>query len=257
VDRVVLTPRGAGARDRIVMRPRQRPFVPATDLVGAAWRRLTGDEAPEPRTTTLVTDEGEYAVLATARGAFAGEELELSAAVVVGDESFLRFDGVAFGAERARMVGDTLRHLVASSRLGLDRERRRRYLYPPPTGWEGVAQDLVTVWLGPRFPAEPTSITVYPAWRRPRLDRSVRGGTTTRTRHGLSATTVHEIEPGGLYRDRVILDDGAVEYLVRLEATAATIAAARRDLAALVDGIQPLPGRPSRGASAAVEHWID
>jgi hypothetical protein len=113
--------------------------------------------------TPLVTNEGEYAAAVDIEGTANGQEIQRSLGVVFGDDWYSEITAVAFGRPQFAMFAGTVRELVRDERLLLG-VRRRRYVYTPPVGWNGYSRlPLFTTWFSPEFPAQPTSISVYPA----------------------------------------------------------------------------------------------
>ena len=142
---------------------RLRPLQRMCDLVELALARRpmfrVNQALPVER---VLTDEGEYAGLAVLRGQIEGRQAECHIGAVFGDDFQSLLQGVVTQPSLFPEFQANLRLLIAQDSLGLGR-RRRRFVYQPPPGWQGLPRGFATEWFPPEFPRDPSSITVFPA----------------------------------------------------------------------------------------------
>jgi len=270
-DGLILTaPEGTNA-GAIRIRTRVRPLVRMSELVDMLVRQL-GPEFPEhtreppARVTTL---EGEYAVVLHLRGRGPRGELNRTVAILLGDDSFDAIDGAtAVPALRDRLRA-AVEGLANGYSLGLGDNRRRRYFYRPPVGWQGIARPQSAIWLPPRFPKTKATITVYDAQPveptpvlaqnralfqdldsdfvrdepRPPLPAALRPGLQGRI---VPTTGRYPGRPPEIVHEATLADE-RYRYFARLECAEEQLAAAGDAFLALVSSIEPLPG-PARTA---------
>lgn len=154
------------------------PLVRARELVAQrlAWR--PGYELASIE--RVITDEGEFAIIAIARDG----ERELAWGIVFADESLAYYelesaprdtnDAASHRSDAASDSNDATSHDVPTARevvaiaarahrfgLGL---RWRRYRYAVPAGWDAIARGLVTDWYAPGHPRRWGVLTAYPAF---------------------------------------------------------------------------------------------
>lgn len=108
----------------------------------------------------LTTLEGEYGAAIDVRSARG----QYTLGVVYGDDWYAEIVGLTAVPEQFARFARQVRDLVRNDRLALGPVRRRRFEYRAPRGWHGHTRlpQFVT-WFPPDHPANPTSITVYPA----------------------------------------------------------------------------------------------
>lgn len=250
----------------IRIRDRQAPLRSARDLAA----RFT--DAGELAIERVITAEGEYAAVTEIAG-------PRCLGFVFGDDFYTQLDGTAADPDRMTVVSRAVRELTRCYSLGLGENRRRRFLYEPPRGWSSCARGLVTRWMAPGFPADSTTLTVFPA--RPvkesvagALDRELHEVSwvgfeklaphqtlAIRNRHGLAGISVRVTgrAPGGPVRrhDLVALEDDRFVYLMRLE-SAADSAAEREELRPVWDSVEPLPEvERTLRSPVGIDHWVD
>lgn len=142
---------------------RLRPLQRMRDLVDLALSRrpmFRVDQAlPVER---ILTTEGEYAAHAVLRGQIEGRPAECHVGAVFGDDFQSLLQGVVTQPSLFADFHRDLRALISQDSLGLGR-RRRRFVYAPPPGWQGLPRSFSTEWFPPDFPRDPSSITVFPA----------------------------------------------------------------------------------------------
>lgn len=110
----------------------------------------------------LLTHEGEFAALVEAVGEEAGQPARRFLGVVFGDDFYALTSALCLLPAQFDRYRDLVRSLVLEDNLGLG-WRRRRCEYQPPVGWQPYITGLLTEWLPPEYPNEPTAITVWPA----------------------------------------------------------------------------------------------
>ena len=87
----------------------------------------------------LATHEGEHAVLVVLTGHVDGRPQELVVGFVYLDAHYARLVAHARDIADARRVRADVRAILLGDTHFLGRSRRRRYLYTPPSGWQGRA----------------------------------------------------------------------------------------------------------------------
>jgi hypothetical protein len=114
-------------------------------------------ERTPPRMLTTV--EGELGVIVEAVD---GERLRI-VAMAYADDRFTVIEGVLASMEHHHLFRSTVETLAREQRFGLERDRRRRFLYQPPGGWAGVAREHETLWISPACPGHLELIRVFDA----------------------------------------------------------------------------------------------
>jgi hypothetical protein len=267
-DGLGLVPPGGRAQGGIRIRDRQRPLKSITQLFRDAASTLALDNLDATPLEPLLTAEGEYAATSTLTGAIDGHRIERTLAFVLGDDHYTRIDGVTLVPERFAQLRGVVRELSRLYSLGLGFLRRRRYLYEPPVGWGGYPRGLTTEWLAPGYPADDSTLTVFPA--RPVIETAADSADMMLHELGwtgfqpVDATTLPLITPHlsgqvrsyrGMREGRprhvhlAILEDGRFFYMSRLDAPAdgVTHVSVLRDLLASVIPL-PVPQPPERAA---------
>ncbi len=132
----------------IRIRPRVHELIGARALVDATLATLAAPSsvAHEPL-RTLITPEGELAVVGGARCISDGRELECTVAIV-GAEPALCLEALG----EPVVARDHALTLTRELGLGLGTSRRRWFRYDPPVGWFGIRRSGATVWLHPEHP---------------------------------------------------------------------------------------------------------
>lgn len=159
-DGVGLVPPGGRVHGGIRIRERCRPVAEIAQLVREAASELPLADGDVTPIESLITAEGEYAVIATLTGTHAQQPMERTLAFVLGEDHYTRIDGVTAIRARFAHMRALVREVACHYALGLGELRRRRFLYTPPRGWAACARGLVTDW---RAPGDASSITVFPA----------------------------------------------------------------------------------------------
>lgn len=267
------------AHGTIRIRDRQAPLRSARDLataLGTGARFTDVEDAPIER---VITAEGEYAAVTQLAGTRDGKRIVRCLGFVFGDDFYTQLDGTAADPDRMAVVSRAVRELTRCYSLGLGEARRRRFLHESPVGWTGCARGLVTRWIPPGFPADSTTLTVFPA--RPvkesvagALDRELHEVSwagfeklephhtmAIKNRHGLSGIAVRVTgrAPGGPVRrhDLVALEDARFVYLMRLE-SAADSAVVRQEFHQVWQTVEPLPEvETTRRSPVGIDHWVD
>lgn len=142
---------------------RVRPLQRLADLIDRvlAQRPMFMPERIEP-SPRLLTAEGEYAGLAVIRGRIDSQPAECHVAAVFGDDFQSLLHGVVTQPALFAEFSEAVRVLITLDSHGLG-VRRRRCIYSPPSGWQGLLRGFAAEWLPPEFPSDATSITVFPA----------------------------------------------------------------------------------------------
>ncbi|HKA90438.1 MAG TPA: hypothetical protein VKE22_22405 [Haliangiales bacterium] len=142
---------------RVPLRPLRRIAV---ELAAGATHGPRRELAFGPL-AAFATAEGEHAGLVSVRGLDgAGRPCARTIALVAGDDWGAVVDGAADDAEHDAGVARIVRLMAEACPLRLGSPRRRRYLYRPPLGWQGLARPHAVRWLHPRFPRAPVAIYV-------------------------------------------------------------------------------------------------
>ncbi|MFN0253377.1 MAG: hypothetical protein ACKV2T_41285 [Kofleriaceae bacterium] len=214
-----------------------------------------------------LTRAGEHAALlgvaTTARHGLLG--------VAYGDDSYRLVVGHTTDVTRAGDIAACVRRLTLELPMGLGDDRRRRYRYSPPAGWRSLTRHgLITEWFAPKFPSNPTMITVFPSSPLRELpsrafDRNIHemrwGGFSERSSAGplalampqLQAEEMHFVgtwrDGAPAYVDLVVLFDTARTYIVRLDHDGTHTDEYRAVLYDLARSVQPI-GRTATQASA-------
>jgi len=280
-DGIMLYPPEGRAAGGIRIQDRVRPLRSLRALVAEAVTGFAGLlEPPEiGALERFVTVEGEYAgavTLATRRVAD-GRSVERTLGMVVAEDSYTRVDGVIqdeaqFADFRGR-VREVARHVA----LGLGWQRRRRYLYTPPPGWQAVSRTFSAEWYPLDHPRDDATITVFHAKplalgsslvfvRMLREDlgaglEAEPGGPaiSVDNEHGLhgEVRSMSGSYAGGPRRhfDTIALQDNRFVYLLRLESGDDRLDEHRDVLEKMGRSIEPLPAAQSETEEAAVIHW--
>ncbi len=248
-DGLVLCPPEGPERALFRYAEHRSPIRRAIDLVHATPVPIGFVERSASAPHRLTTFEGEHAALITRSGTIGASMVELIHGYVFLDDSYAALDGIAT-ADPAWLV-DAAEHLVRGDVHLLGRQRRRRFVYTPPAGWQGTGGRFEARWYPLDHPRNPARILVNPALPSALglvheiVDRLVAGAMTIvrpadelATRHGLAGEH-HHLRGHGLDTHLWLLSDEHYLYSVRADASiGATIDAAR----ALVDSIEPVPG---------------
>ncbi len=167
----------------------------------------------------------------------------------------------------------------ASLQLGA---RKRRYFYDRPVGWHGHTTGLVTHWFPAQFPAQPSTIIVYPANPTHEEPHAIfeavvahQQSVGAELRDVSSPTPIagrHELEglhwrltctPGGgpvVHRDLVVFVRHSLTYALQLDSVRASDEDARATFLALARSVEPVPhGGILAGAtraSLAFSHYL-
>jgi hypothetical protein len=267
------TPPGGGARVRC--HERIRPLVSLDTLV----RRLLDGDVPFQvdridAVQRVVTDEGEHAAWARLDGTCEGGPARRYIGAVFTDEYVSALDTLVLAPARFEELELRSRQLLQSVTLGLG-ERPRRFRYEPPAGWSPLPAGLVTTWLAPGYPDDPSRIIVEPArlGRPPELadvSKAViaAGGAVEQvapvvTFFKLAGTRLLARDPGNV-RELAILAAAPYRYELHLTASPARADEHRAVFARLVMSAEPIPrpyarvaGTPTSDDTRAALPWSD
>lgn len=280
-DRATLVPPEGRACGEVGYRRRVRPLRPARTVAAeliAQRPQLTAVTLSEPE--MLLTAEGEYAAILVASGRRGDQLVQLAIGVVFGDQHMSTLIAEIARPEYADYLTDAVRYFVyhEALKLGL---RKRRFLYDPPTGWQGLPSGLLTNWYPLDFPKNPVTLAVHPATPTDGPPESVFAALLARYKqknfqleaqygpelvtsdHGLhgKAWCIVGTIPGRerLVRDLLVFADSRYLYALLLESTPAADRAAQQALLPRVArSVRPIP--PPLFATAAARktsfsHW--
>lgn len=143
-------------RPRLRAMPRLRAVLDQTIDEARTLIAAPADIEPAPL-ARWVTRDGEHAGLARAMLVAHTRTLEVAAAII-GDEPYGCIDAIGAGG-----TADLVRTFIERLGTGHGALRRRPYEYTPPSGWLGLRRHAATVWLHPRYPEQPSRITMFDA----------------------------------------------------------------------------------------------
>jgi hypothetical protein len=243
---------------------RARPLRRVVDLVrehrAPAGFVATRMHPPE----RLVTAEGEYGAFVVVEGRIGERPVDRVFAFVFGDDCYARLAGLCLEPSARERFRATVRALACADAHMLG-ARRRRFLYAPPPGWQGVLDGFVATWCPTSQPGR-TRILVGAAapaapGLRDDLVRAALGGPPPAARAvpgrlaGLRWTVRR---PDGGARTFVLLEDERYLYPLRLESELLALDA-HETFARVIGSVEPLPApRPAPApGGAAMMHWAD
>ena len=217
----------------------------------------------------LTTDEGEHAAVVLTRGALDGSSAEVNFAFVFLDDFYSRFMTVALGGTLMPLLEQLVLH---DSHL-LGHARRRRFVYTPPRGWQGVGDLFDTRFYPLDYPANPSRILVGAAVPaapdlKGRLLAAMVGGiakladaelgpvTAVTTACGLEGQHYQLCARDHLHMHVVCLEDQTHLYLVRLDTREHDADANLDILRRLLATIEPIP-RPRLSDHTPLAFWTD
>jgi hypothetical protein len=281
-DGFILFPPQGRSVGAIRVQDRQRPIRTVRSLVDQAVKEgsaLISDIEVGPL-KRLVTMEGEFGAIITMGGKRRadGASVERTLGVVYAEDHYTRVDGIMqIAAElegfRTRVLGVT-RNLS----LGLGALRRRRYIYRPPAGWQGLARTFRSDWIPRDYPRDNAMIQVFhakPFSAGPQVafERMIREDLAyglevepyappqpLQNRHGLlgEMTMMAGRYAGGprLHFDLAVLADPRFLYILRLESGDTGLEDHRAVFRSMVDSVRPLPGPIELHDTKAQAHWV-
>ena len=246
-DGMLIAPPEGPERALLRYAERRRPLRRAIDLAQLAPVPAGFVATHTPPPIRLTTIEGEHAALILQHGKLADAAATLVHGYVFLDDYYASLEGITFVDMHA-----TIEQLVVGDVHLLGRERRRRFVYTSPPGWQGVGGIFEARWFPLDFPANPATIFVNPALPvTPGLTRSILeklGGSFTpekfKSRRGLEG---EHHQRGDMHV--FFLTDEEFLYSVRVDG-------ALEIGRALVDSIEPVP-RPVRPVVDELRFWVD
>jgi hypothetical protein len=224
-----------------------------------------------------ITIEGEHAVLYKLDVA-GPTPLEVFVGVTFGDDGYLLVEGMCGDSTLAATFASVCRRLTLALPMGLGGDRRRRYQYEPPPGWQAVVKRHAVVWYPPDYPRNHAAIHVFDAKK---IDTDTPGNlermviqepqntlqsfTDSAVMSVLTDTGLkgaYEVlrgtwmggTPSALVRSTLM--DSRFSYSLRLEASEPGIDAAREIFDRVVRSVHRVP-MPLLAQSQAVIHWND
>jgi len=257
-------------REKLPLRPMRAYVDEAVSDSGVEVARAS-TVGPLERFTTY---EGEYAAVVTVESALAGgERLERTIALVAGDDLCAVIDGATARAGAFAIYRDVIRQLAESYYLGLGELRRRRYVYRPPDGWQGLGRPYAAQWYAPGFPANAAFISVYDArplgWSPAELDdRALTIENKNVVMRAAEPLGFETKVPGRVWRGggtqdgrrihvvRARLEDTRFMYLAQLNTTEDAYEESALAFEMLLASIDPIPKRGGPPAPHLL-HWLD
>jgi hypothetical protein len=275
---VYVSPDGPGAASLRYVE-RLRPLRRATALLAAAGRPAGFEATATSAPIRLATDEGEHAALIVIDGRLAGGPAQLTFGVVALDDHYARLQGLAFG-EHIAATRALVEALLRGDRHFLGAVRRRRVVYTPPPGWQGVGDTFTATWFPRDYPRRDQRIYLGPAMP---LSQEMVAGTIAAIVGGpapLEQQVVVESGPAAhphLGGERVVLRlpgletethvallaDSRFQYLARLDCLPAERQEALPLFDAVVASVEPVPAMaaatPPAGAAEvnATGQWAE
>jgi hypothetical protein len=279
-DAITQYPPGGAIAGGIRYRERVRPLARTGEIVEQILTRYPVFQATAVLPTErLVTHEGEYAALVTIRGTVNGAPAQRDVGLVFGDDFYALISAIALLPERFEEMTRHVRLLARMDSHGLG-VRRRRFLYTPPEGWQGLPRGAVTDWMPPDFPRHRAMMQVFPA--NPRAgdpaavfehmladDRdagfqvaTTAGPERVASPHGLEGASW--TVSGGFpdrprtLRELIVLSCARFVYALRLETETSDPADERRRFLELARSARPIPEgvRPDPAEVASLAgHW--
>lgn len=230
----------------------------------------------------FVTLEGEYACLITMAGKRKADGLpvERTMGFVFGEDFFSRVDGIMQLQAQFEPFRGRIEAITRNLTLGLGAVRRRRYLYTPPAGWQGLGRTFRSDWIPQDYPRDNAMIQVFhakPFTDAPKPQVAFERMLREDLGHGLivepyePAQTIEDHPgelwgeitrlaghyPGGprLHFDLAVLADARFLYVLRLETGEAKLEEHRAAFRSVVSSVRPLPARSDQSSTAASTHW--
>lgn len=272
---ITLIPPEGPACGAIRYHERQRPLLRLSAFVQHKDTDPNFHIVSMSRPEQLITDEGEYAAILHIEGLLSGAPVRRSMGFVFGDDYYASIAGLALQPAHFDRMAEAVRTLVLTDRhmLGV---RRRRYLFTPPHGWNGLERLPLCAYYYPAdYPENATVLCVYPAIPRegigeewvlsnlqpidgPKVARvTTRQSTVSGQLSGssLSCVCAGEVES---FRDIVLLSDDRYLYPLSIDAPGSRLAVAREQLAAVVQSLQPIPRSVTerKSTAKALSFWV-
>ncbi len=276
-----IRPRVAAPRTvRIV--ERLRPLRRLRDLRAAQVAVLSETMTVQPGDVRrLTTAEGEHAALYKLTAEAGADTVQLVMGVVFADDFMTTIDSMCAVPQLAAHVEHTVEHLTVNLPLGLGIQRRRRYEYHQPEGWQPIVKPHSVSWYPRDFPKTRAVIRVFDAvpardtptvvlarrmFDDPQNDLSAvtdSGMMDMRTDTGLLG--VIEVTRGA-WSDgspsamvRVTLQQGNYAYNMRLETSEPFTTEAQAIFQTLIRSVMPLPTPTVEEDSriGRLIHWAD
>ncbi len=261
-------------------RERVRPLVRVVTVVEQMLARYPQFVHTEVGPTESVqTAEGEYGAVVTIGGTVNGAPAQRDLGFVFGDDFYALISALSVDPARFADFTRWVRLLVTldAHALGV---RRRRFLYTPPAGWQGLPRGFTTEWAPLDFPKNLSLIHVFPAnpiGEEPGtvLDQmlaedanngfvleAMRGPEAISSQHGLGGNAWNIVGTFGhkprSHRDLVVFKDQRFLYSLRLETMQEERQRERQVFLDLVRSAHPIPTPSSfepKEVGTLVGHW--
>lgn len=276
---VFYPPEGRETAGALRLREYVQPLARLRDIRGEQVTRLASLGNIEMTAPALeITAEGEHAALYQVR-VHGASPLELHVGITFGDDGYLLVEGMCGDPELAETFAAITRRLTLQLPLGLGHDRRRRYLYRRPPGWEAVVKRHSVAWYPPDYPRNHSVIHVFDAIpgvapdKPHTLDRLVlmepqntlQSFTDSDLKSIMTDTGLHGAYEvlrgtwmGGV--PAAIVKCGLVDkrfgYHLRLESSGSGIDAAQAVFVEVARSVTPIPS-PVQGVTTAVIHWVE
>ena len=277
---VFYPPEGRETAGALRLREYVRPLKRLRDIRAeqcARLEQLGTVELTEPARENTV--EGEYAALYQLR-VRGSSELELHVGVAFGDDGYMLVEGMCGAPDLSETFAAVTRRLTLGLPMGLGSDRRRRYLYRRPPGWQAVAKRHSVAWYPPDYPRNHAVIHVFDAKvgvkedSPHRLDRLVlmepqntlQSFTDSDLKSILTDTGLHGAYEvlrgtwmGGVPATiaRCTLVDKRFSYSLRLEASGPTIDDAHAVFVEVCRSVSPIPLEVQASPPQAMIHWVE
>jgi hypothetical protein len=278
---LTLYPPGGSQVGGIRYRERVRPMLRVSQIVEQMLARYPQfTSAQVGAMEMIITAEGEYGALVTIAGQVGGAPAQRDIGVVFGDDFYAMISALCVVPDRFAEFTQSVTTLVKldSHALGV---RRRRFLYEPPAGWQGLPRGFTTEWSPMDFPRDLSLIHIFPANpvnEPPQavldqmlaedrgggfVQEELKGPEPVRSDHGLAGQTWQIVGRFGdkpkSIRNLIVYKDPRFLYSMRLETMQENLHAQHLALFQQVARSAhpiPMPGQTeTKQASAVGSHW--
>jgi hypothetical protein len=265
-----------GIRYRERVRPLCRVSV-VVDQMLARFPQFKATHVGKP--AMLTSSEGEYGAIVTIGGKIDDQPAQRDLGFVFGDDFYALISSLTLDPARFTDFTRWTRSLIVldTHALGV---RRRRFLYTPPPGWQGLPRGFTTEWAPVDFPRNLSLIHVFPANPIGEMPETVlehmlaednangfeleamRGPEPIASLHGLTGSAWNIVgrfagKPRS-HRDLVVFKDPRFLYSLRLETMQEDRIQERQVFLDLVRSAHPIPTSSTpepQEVGTLVNHW--